>query len=191
MSYPEGKQIPENGAKKRNWWIVVIVLLGICALPVIVPIAFFIGAGILALILTAAGGLLALLLGGAACILVGLVCLAAMLFFGVVGTGFGVVMLFSTPASGLAVLGMSLMAAGGGALGWMLVWQIAKLCVKAVKWCAGRIGKTGGKERKKETAMEDTDTAASEIKECEAVMTTVPVKNAQQQEEISDEAEMD
>lgn len=190
MSYPEGKEIPETGTKKKNGWIVAaVVLLSICALPVIVPLALCIGAGILALVLAGAGGLLALLIGGSACILGGLLCLAAALFCGVVGTGFGIVMLFSTPASGLAVMGISLMSVGAGVLGWMLVWQIAKLCVKAVKWCAGRIGGIGSGKKKKQ-ASEPDHGAAYEFEEQEPVMEAgfeVSVQE-QRQEEISDEA---
>lgn len=123
--------------KKKGWWTAATVILFICALPVLIPVVLGAGAAAVGILLALAGCGIAVILGAGGCVIVGLVCLAALLLCGVVGSGFGLVMLFSTPASGLAVLGTSLMAAGAGILGCLIVWQTGRFLVWAVRKLAG------------------------------------------------------
>lgn len=123
--------------KRKGWWTAATVILFICALPVLIPVVLGAGAVAAGLLLALAGCGIAVILGAGGCAIAGLVCLAALLFCGVVGSGFGLAMLFSTPASGLAVLGTSLMAAGAGILGCLIIWQIGRFLVWAVRKLAG------------------------------------------------------
>ena len=195
MSNSEEMKHPETGSKQSKWGIVLIVVLAICALPVLLPLGLGIGACGLGLVLAVGGCLLGLLLGGTACIFAGLVGLAALLAGGVVGIGVGIVILFTAPASGLAVLGMSLMAVGGAVLGSMLVWQLFKLCIKAVRWLVNKIGASSRRHKavsaseesvsavKNDTAEETVGTVVSGTEEGTALE-----EKAQEQEENSDEA---
>lgn len=183
MSYSEEMKNPETGSKQKKWWIVLTVILAVCALPILLPLGLAIGACALGLVLAIAAGLLGLLLGGGVCILAGLAALAAFLISGVIGVGVGIVILFTAPASGLAVLGMSLVSAGGAVLGWMLVWQLAKLFIKAVRWLVNKIGASSRHQKKASVSVETvTATAAEPEKE------TVFEEKEQEQEERSDEA---
>lgn len=123
--------------KKKGWWTAATVILFICALPVLIPVVLGAGAVAAGLLVALAGCGIAVILGAGGCVIAGLVCLAALLLCGVVGSGFGLVMLFSTPASGLAVLGTSLMAAGAGILGCLIIWQTGRFLVWAVRKLAG------------------------------------------------------
>lgn len=140
----------ENG-KKKKWWIAATVLLFILALPVLVPVAVGIGAVALGVLATLAGCGIAILLGLGGCAAAGAVCLAAALFCAIVGTGFGLVLLFSAPASGLAVLGVSLLAGGAGILGCLIVWQFCRFLIWAVRKLAGwlNVHLFSGKKREK------------------------------------------
>lgn len=126
-------------AKRKGGWTAVTVILFILALPVLVPVVLGGGAVVLGILLALAGCGLAVLLGAGGCVVVGAVCLAALLFWGIVGTGFGLVMLFSAPASGLAVLGTSLLSAGGCILGCLLVWQAGIFLIWALRGLTGRL----------------------------------------------------
>lgn len=118
---------------RSGWRTAVTVVLILCALPVLIPVVL--GAGALAggILLALAAGGFAVLLGVGGCLAAGVICLAALLLCGIVGSGFGLVMLFSTPASGLAVFGTSLMAAGLGILGCLLVWQGGRFLLWAAR----------------------------------------------------------
>lgn len=118
---------------RKGWKTAATVILFICALPVLLPAALGVGALALGILLALAGGGIAVIVGAAGCVIAGVCCLAAMLFCSLVGSGFGLVMLFSTPASGLAVLGTSLMAAGAGILGCLIVWQAARFLIWAAR----------------------------------------------------------
>lgn len=143
MSDVESLKNAEDGARKKKWWIAATVILFILALPVLVPAALAIGGVALGLVLALAGGGIAVIVGVGGGVLAGICCLVALLLCAVIGTGFGFVMLFSTPASGLAVLGMSLFAAGVGILGFLLVWQCVKFLIWAVRrlsaWLGGKL----------------------------------------------------
>lgn len=142
----------EEETKKNRRWTAVTIVLFILALPVLIPVACGVGAVALAVLLALAGGGIAVILGAGGCIIAGIVCLAALLICGVIGSGFGAVMLFSTPASGLAVTGTSLMAAGTGILGCLIVWQIGKFCIWALRKLAGWLHRHlfTGKEKRHE-----------------------------------------
>ncbi|MDO4331744.1 MAG: hypothetical protein Q4C58_03555 [Eubacteriales bacterium] len=127
----------EETGRKKKWWIAATIVLLILALPVLVPAAVGVGAAALGLIAALAGCGIAVLLGAGGCALAALVCLAAALLCAVVGTGFGLVMLFSTPASGLAVLGTSLLVGGAGILGCLIIWQFCRFLVWAARKFAG------------------------------------------------------
>lgn len=141
----------EESGRKKKWWIAATILLFILALPVLVPAAVGIGAIALGVIAALAGCGIAVFLGIGGCAAVALICLAAMLFCGIVGTGFGLAMLFSTPASGLAVMGESLLAGGTGILGCVIVWQLCRFLIWAVRKLAGWLNAhlfSGKKEKK-------------------------------------------
>ncbi len=161
----------ENTGRRRGWNAVTVVLF-VCALPVLIPlvcgaVAVLLGAvlavagGAIAIVTGAVGGLLALLAGAAGCILAATVSLAALLFGSLLGIGFGSVLLFSAPASALAILGVSLMAAGGGILGSLLLWQI---CVFLIRVFRGLTGWTRERilQRKEKRAMRAAQAAAKE-----------------------------
>ncbi|MFQ7124760.1 MAG: hypothetical protein ACLRPR_06555 [Eisenbergiella sp.] len=105
--------------KKRVWQTVLVVALAVCALPVLVPliiclgagglgILVAVGAGIAALAVAAGSCVLGLVVAGGACIAGAVICMAAMFFGGAAGIGVGIVAMFRTPASGLAIFGASL-----------------------------------------------------------------------------------
>lgn len=136
--------------KRSGWKTALIVILIICALPVLIPVVFGAGAVAAGILLALAGCGLAVILGAGGCVIAGIVGLAILLFCGVVGSGYGLVMLFSTPASGLAVTGTSLMMAGAGILGCLIVWQIGRFLVWVVRKLAGwlHVSLFGGKRNR-------------------------------------------
>ena len=167
MSYPEEMQKSPQGMKKKTWCTVAVIVLFILALPVLVPLALAVAGGLLAIGIAVAGGILALLVGFLGCLAGGILVLLALLACGVVGTGVGIVLLFSAPASGMAVLGASLMAAGAGVLGSLLVWAIFLLIFKGCRAIASRIGRgiskgRNRKQRAREESAEKTESMAEE-----------------------------
>lgn len=142
MSDSKETQMSSKGTKKKTWCIVGLVILFILALPVLVPLSLGAAGVVLAIGLAAAGGILTVLLCVLGGLAMGILLLVALLFCGVVGTGAGIVLLFSAPASGMAIFGMSLMAVGAGILGTLLVWGIFVLVMKGCRAVAHRAGKT-------------------------------------------------
>lgn len=134
--------------KRRTWTIVGIVLL-ILALPVLIPLALTVAGCALALALALVGGIVALCAGTACCGIGVLLALAALLICAVLGVGFGLVVLASTPGSGLAIVGASLMALGAGLLGVLFVYGCALLLWKAARalgvWAHGLFTKKKGR----------------------------------------------
>ena len=125
---------PENGGKGKAWKIAALVVLLLCALPVLIPVSLCAAGGVLvvalcvagaalAAVMCVAGGIFALGLG----LLAGLICLAALQIAALAGVGFGAVMLFQTPASGMAVLGANLFLTGALMLFWIALWQLLRL----------------------------------------------------------------
>ena len=153
---------PDNGGKTKVWKIIALVLLLLCALPVLIPAALCVGGGVLVMALCVAGAALTAVLcvaGGVICaglcVLGGLLCLALLQLAALIGIGFGVVLLFQTPASGLAILGVSLLITGAGALCWIALWQLVVLLV-TIRISIGKLDQTqavrktgGGTERKR------------------------------------------
>ena len=151
---------PDNGGKTKVWKIIALVLLLLCALPVLIPVALCVAGGVLVVALCVAGAALTAVLCAAGgiicaglCVLGGLLCLALLQLAALIGIGFGVVLLFQTPASGLAILGTSLLMTGAGALCWIALWQLVKLLVKGfralVNWISRRL--FGRREAKQES----------------------------------------
>lgn len=141
--------------KRKRGWTIVTVVLFLMALPVLIPIVLGGGAVVLGILLALAGGGIAVILGAGGCVIAGVIALAVLLFCGIVGTGFGLVMLFSTPASGLAVLGMSLLSAGGCVLGCLVVWEAVRFFIWAIRRLAGWLHiQFTGRNRKAEAAAE-------------------------------------
>ena len=131
---------PKNGGRGRIWKIIALAALFLCALPVLIPLSLCVAGGILVVALCAAGAVLAAVLcvaggifGLGMCVLAGLICLAALQIAALAGIGFGVVLLFQAPASGMAVLGASLFATGAGVLCWIVLWQLVRLLVRAFR----------------------------------------------------------
>lgn len=143
MNEAEFSRNADGAAKKKGWWVAATVILFIMALPVLIPVVLAVGGVALGIILALAGCGLAILLGAGGCVLAGICSLAAVIFCAVVGIGFGLVMVFSTPASGLAVLGVSMLAAGAGILGILIVWQAGRFLIWAaritVSWLGGHL----------------------------------------------------
>lgn len=157
------EDIPSKNNRKTGQ-NVLIAVLAVCALPVLVPVVLFLGAGGLGLIvalgaggigivLTVGAGLAGLAVTAATCVLGLLVCLAALAAVGVIGTGAGIALLFQTPASGLAVLGASLLMLGGGLLGGLLTWGLVVLMVSLIRRIAA-YGQGAGKRRSSGAAKE-------------------------------------
>lgn len=151
-------------AERNGRWNVWTVILFICALPVLIPLAcmlcavllgavFALAGGALAVVVGVAGGALAIVAAAAGCMVAAAIGLAALLFGSLMGIGFGIVILFSAPASGLAILGMSLMMAGAGALGCLLFRQICVFAIWAVRklagWMNGRVFQKKDKRSKR------------------------------------------
>ena len=145
--------------KKKTGYIVALVILAILALPVLIPLGLCAGSGLLVLGLCIGGGLLVvgLCIGGglltailcvggalltlALCILGGLICLAAIVLASVIGIGVGVILMFQTPASGMAVTGLSLLILGCVILCTPLVWGFIQLCNRGMRGLIAWIGK--------------------------------------------------
>ena len=125
---------PENGGKGKAWKIAALVVLLLCALPVLIPVSLCAAGGVLVVALCVAGAALAAVMcvaggvfGLGVCVLAGLICLAALQIAALAGVGFGAVMLFQTPASGMAVLGANLFLTGALMLFWIALWQLLRL----------------------------------------------------------------
>lgn len=116
--------------KRKRWMTALLVILGIMALPVLVPVGIMVVGGILLLLLMLAGGIISALLLAAGGLLTVLLCLGGMLAVALLGLGFGVVILFQAPASGMAILGVSLTAGGLCVIGGLISWELLKLCLK-------------------------------------------------------------
>lgn len=162
---------PDNGGKTKVWKIIALLLLLLCALPVLIPAALCVGGGVLVMALCVAGAALTAVLcvaGGVICaglcVLGGLLCLALLQLAALIGIGFGVVLLFQTPASGLAILGVSLLITGAGALCWIALWQLVVLLVKGfrtlVNWIRRRLFGRREAERKERGAQTVQDAQA-------------------------------
>lgn len=126
-----------ESVKKNRGQTIAIIILSILALPVLVPLALGIGGLALGILLALAGGGLAVILGISGCILAGAAGLAVVIFGAVIGIGFGAGMLFSTPASGLAVLGASLFALGAGILIALALWKMGRHLPRAARKAVG------------------------------------------------------
>lgn len=135
--------------KKRIWQTVLVVALAVCALPVLVPLIICLGAGGLGILVAVGAGIaalavavgscvLGLVVAGGACIAGAVICMAAMFFGGAAGIGVGIVAMFRTPASGLAIFGASLMLLWGAVLGGLVTALIIMLLKKAVVWAKGK-----------------------------------------------------
>ena len=134
----------ENGGKPKVWKIVALAALLLCSLPVLIPLSFCVAAGVLVVALCVAGAAFAAVLcvAGAVftvvvCVVGGLICLALFQLAALIGIGFGVVLLFQAPASGLAILGESLLATGAGVLCWLLLWQLVRLLIRGFRALVG------------------------------------------------------
>lgn len=173
--------------KKKRWWMAATIILLICALPVLIPVVLGAGAAAVGILLALAGCGIAVILGAGGCVIAGLVCLAALLFCGVVGSGFGLVMLFSTPASGFAVLGTSLMAVGAGVLGCLIVWQFGRFFVWAVRKLTGWLHIQLFKEKKNKMA-HAVDERQAEWKKAESMEPERVWEEAAQPENAQEES---
>lgn len=123
---------------KRSFKAVWIGILGICAAPIALPLAF-------CLILVTASLIFSLL-----CILGGLlltaICIAAAAVIGIFG---GFILLFTSFNNGLATLGFSFLCAGIGILATYGIFCLCKWLLQKIAQFLGRITKGG---RKNETS---------------------------------------
>ena len=92
---------PENGGRGKAWKIAALVVLLLCALPVLIPVSLCVAGGVLVVALCVAGAALAAVMcvaggvfGLGVCVLAGLMCLAALQIAALAGVGFGAVLLF-------------------------------------------------------------------------------------------------
>ena len=161
---------PDNGGKTKVWKIIALVLLLLCALPVLIPVALCVAGGVLVVALCVAGAALTAVLcvaGGVICaglcVLGGLLCLALLQLAALIGIGFGVVLLFQTPASGLAILGTSLLMTGAGALCWIALWQLLRLLSRGLCALVNWIRRTffsGGRRKPEQKCFRQAEACA-------------------------------
>ncbi|MDD2958095.1 MAG: DUF1700 domain-containing protein [Lachnospiraceae bacterium] len=121
-----------NRSVKRSISAVWIGILAVFAAPFAIPVVLGLGAAALGLALAAAGVMLAAVLTVAA------VVLAAVL--GLVG---GVLMLFTTPANGIATLGISLILAGLGVLAVLGCGAVCRWIINGMIRLFGRFAGRG------------------------------------------------
>lgn len=158
MSYSEeGIRTEEDGRntntekKKRKGWVTaLIVILGILALPVLIPLVLIVGGGVILAVVCIVGAVIMTLLGIAGTAAMIVLCLIGAILLSLIGIGFGIVILFSAPASGMAILGVSLMMAGFSAIGAWLAWLIGKWCVIGIGKLFRWIGKHLHRKQKAE-----------------------------------------
>ncbi|HJA92509.1 MAG TPA: hypothetical protein H9717_05270 [Candidatus Eisenbergiella merdipullorum] len=172
----QSSQRPEHDGKRNVWKIILFAVLLLCALPVLIPLSLCAAGGILVVALCVAGAALAAilavaggLLGLGFCGLGGLLFLAGMQLAALIGIGFGAVLIFLAPASGLAILGASLLITGAGVLCWLALWQIIKLLVKGfpslVNWVRRMLFERRMPKRRKMQTAEDAHEATMDGEE--------------------------
>ncbi len=106
-------QKPQSSGGKTGVKYIWMIIVGICAAPIAVPVAVAIAAGILSIL--------------AVVLAIGLTFIAlsvAFLISGVLLFGFGIVQVFSSPASGLIELGVGLMLLSFGMLAGVVFYLI-------------------------------------------------------------------
>lgn len=120
---------------KHSFKAVWIGLLGICAAPIALPIAF-------CLICIIAALVFAML-----CVLVGFfLCAAAVIAAAIVGLVGGIALLFTSFANGLATLGLSFLCAGVGLLFVYLSICLCKWILRKTAQLLGKLTKGGRKK---------------------------------------------
>ncbi len=123
----------ETKSPKSSAKLVWLTLLGLCSLPVTLPIVITVVALFLAMVITAAALLVAIAVSGAACVLAGIIAVG---------------LVFVAPGLGqkLVCLGFGLLFLGGGLLVVALTVLIAELFLKLIIWISRKVvaRKNGG-----------------------------------------------
>lgn len=111
---------PEPHKKKRRkgiWKLLLIVLLALCALPILAPLLIVLAVVLLVLIVTAVVIVLAFALSGIAIVISGILAL-----------GSGIAKLFLVPATGLFICGAALLVIALGIIvAWGMWWLLFKV----------------------------------------------------------------
>lgn len=122
---------------KHGFKAVWIGILGICAAPIALPLAFC--------LLLVIGALFFCLLCAVGGVLLTLVCALATAVMGFVG---GIALMFTSFADGLATLGISLLFAGVGILAVYLVFLLCRWLLQKTAQFLGKLTKGGRKHEK-------------------------------------------
>lgn len=164
MNETKTKQsVTQQKSNWKPWQIVLVVVLGLCALPVMVPV----GIGLLAAAVGIAMALGACLLGLLACGIGMILVLAALLLGGLFFIGTGIVSMFHAAGSGFAILGSGFVMTGSAILGTALLIGLVWLIWKGILWIRSKVGgkkKAGSAEPEPEAAPGEqmTGTSAAE-----------------------------
>ena len=136
--------------QKSNWkprQIVLVILLGLCALPVVVPVGVRTACRCSRHCSSTGACVLGLLACSAACGIGMILVLAALLLGGLFFIGTGIVSMFHAVGSGFAILGSGFMMTGSAILGTALLIGLVWLIWKGIYGSAARLA-----ERKKPAA---------------------------------------
>ena len=161
MNETKTKQsVTQQKSNWKPWQIVLVILLGLCALPVVVPVGFGLLAAAVGIAVALGACVLGLLICSAACGIGMILVLAALLLGGLFFIGTGIVSMFHAVGSGFMMTGSAIL---GTALLIGLVWLIWK----GILWIRSKAGgkkKAGSAEPEPEAAPGEqmTGTSAAE-----------------------------
>ena len=159
MNETKTKQsVTQQKSNWKPWQIVLVVVLGLCDLPVMVPVGIAMALG---------ACLLGLLACSAACGIGIILVLAALLLGGLFFIGTGIVSMFHAAGSGFAILGSGFVMTGSAILGTALLIGLVWLIWKGILWIRSKVGgkkKAGSAEPEPEAAPGEqmTGTSAAE-----------------------------
>ena len=170
MNETKTKQsVTQQKSNWKPWQIVLVILLGLCALPVVVPVGFGLLAAAVGIAVALGACVLGLLACSAACGIGMILVLAALLLGGLffIGTGIVSVSMFHAVGSGFAILGSGFMMTGSAILGTALLIGLVWLIWKGILWIRSKVGgkkKAGIAEPEPEAAPGEqmTGTSAAE-----------------------------
>lgn len=134
---PEAK---EERKKDSNGTTVLLIVLGILAAPIVIPLAFAAIMVVFALIVTLLAVVFAILITFAALTF-------ALLITGVLFAGLGIAKIFVTPMGGITLLGGGLLCAGIGLVFLVLtIWMVGKAIPAVVRFIANLFKKLFNKK---------------------------------------------
>ena len=158
MNETKTKQsVTQQKSNWKPWQIVLVVILGLCALPVLVPVGIGLLAAAVGIAMALGACLLGLLACSAACGIGMILVLAALLLGGLFFIGTGIVSMFHAAGSGFAILGSGFVMTGSAILGTALLIGLVWLIWKGILWIRSKVGgkKKAGSAEKAAAAKED------------------------------------